>query len=182
MIRKSKEQAFDRPFERAAKWLLDRGVQPNHLTFLQIPVLAVMVWAAWNQEVWWYFGLSWAIMVLDGADGIVARVGGTQSRSGAILDASLDTLGILVVLWGATQFHPEQAWAWWSLLGLNGALYAQNVVLEEKVVTYVRGPVILAIAFPDVLWLAIIGTLVVSLWLIITRLPDTFQRFSSARP
>ncbi len=181
MLRKSKEQAFDRPFERAALWLLSKGVRPNHITFLQIPVLAVMVWAAWHGHVWWFFGLSWIVMVLDGADGIVARVGGTQSRSGAVLDASLDTLGILVVLWGATRFHPDQAWAWWSLLALNGALYAQNVVLEEKVVTYVRGPVLLAVAFPDVLWLAIVGTLLVSIWLIGTRLPATMRRVNAMR-
>ncbi len=172
-MRSSKAHAFDRPFERAARWLLAHNVRPNHLTFLQLPVLAAMIWATLQGEIWWYFGLSWVVMMLDGADGIVARVGGTQSRSGAILDASLDTLGILVVLWAATIFLPQQAWIWWLLLGLNALLYTQNVVLEDKVVSYVRGPVILASVFPDLLWLTVVGTLSVSVWLIVTRLPET---------
>lgn len=186
MAIRSKSHAFDRPFERAARWLLDRGVKPNHLTFLQIPVLVWMVLATLNDQPWLFFGLSWTIIVLDGADGIMARVGGTQSRSGAILDASLDTLGILVVLWAATVFIPAQAWAWWTLLGLNAALYVQNVIVEEKVVSYVRGPVILAIVVPDVLWLAVVGTLLITGWLILTRLPATFSAITDrgrpARP
>lgn len=183
MPERSKSHAFDRPFERAAQWLLDRGAKPNHLTFLQLPVLAWMVLATLQGNHWLFFGLSWTIIVLDGADGIMARVGGTQSRSGAILDAILDTLGILVVLWAASVFIPAQAWAWWTLVGLNAALYAQNVVVEEKVVSYVRGPVILAIVFPDVLWLAIVGTLLITVWLIVTRLPAMFGAISDrSRP
>lgn len=183
MARRLKEHAFDRPFERMARWLLDHKVRPNHLTFLQLPVLAAMVWHTLQGNIWWYFGLSWIVMALDGADGIVARVGGTQSRSGAVLDASLDTLGILVVLWAATVFLPDHSWVWWTLLGLNALLYAQNVVLEDKVVSYVRGPVILACVFPDLLWLTVIGTLSVTGWLIVTRLPDCFAAmFGRPRP
>jgi phosphatidylglycerophosphate synthase len=172
MVQRSKAHAFDRPFERVAKWLLARGIRPNHLTFLQIPVLAGMVWTTLQGQIWPFFWLSWIIMLLDGADGIVARVGGTQSRSGAIMDASLDTLGIMTVLWAATQFLPDQSWVWWSLLALNAALYAQNILLKSKVVSYVRGPVILAMVVPDLLWLTVVGTLAVTGWLIFTRLPD----------
>lgn len=171
MARRSKAHAFDRPFERMAQWMVAHGVRPNHLTFLQLPVLAGMVWSTLQSDAWTFFALSWIVMFLDGADGIVARAGGTQSRSGAILDAILDTLGILVVLWAATVFIPAQAWAWWTLLGLNALLYGQNILLEDKVVSYVRGPIILAIVFPDVLWLALVGTLAVTGWLIVTRLP-----------
>lgn len=175
MPTRSKEGNFDRPFVRIAKWLLARGVKPNHITFLQIPVFWFMIQAGMDQERYLFFGLSWLLVVLDGADGIVARVGGMASRSGAILDAVFDTASIALVLWGAILFHPDQTVIWIALFGLNVLLYLQNMVLEEKVVSYVRGPVLMAIALPDLLWLSIGGGLTIVSWLFITRLPATVR-------
>ncbi len=175
MIHRSKEGNFDRPFVTAAKWLIAHGVRPNHLTLLQLPVFIAMVDAGLELHRWWFFGLAWLLVVLDGADGIVARVGGMTSRSGAVLDAVFDTVGIAIVLWGAARFHPDQAWAWIALFGLNVALYFQNIALEEKVISYVRGPALMAVAFPDVLWLSIAGGLTIVVWLFSTRLPATVR-------
>lgn len=175
--RVSGEGTYDRRYTRLAHRLLDMGVRPNHFTLLQIPVFAGMIWAAWTDAPWWFFSLSWLVIVLDGGDGILARVGGLQSRAGAILDATMDTAGVAVVLWGASRFHPDAA-AWFLLLFvLNGALYLQNARLDEKVVSYVRGPIILTVTFPDVLVIGIAMTLLVTVFLLVVRVPATFASF-----
>jgi phosphatidylglycerophosphate synthase len=155
-LRKRNESVFDRRFVPAARWLLDRGVHPNHFTFLQVPVFAFTILAAlkgWN----WPFALTTVfVMVLDGGDGILARVGNLQSRTGAILDAVFDLAGIAILMWGATKFFPA-AEAWIMLLFLaNVLLFLQNALLGDKVISYVRGPVVGAVAFPQVLPAALV--------------------------
>lgn len=176
MPSRSKEGNFDRPFVAGAKWLIARGVKPNHITFLQIPVFYFMWQAGLDLDRYLFFGLAWLLVVLDGLDGIVARVGGMASRSGALLDAVFDTMSIALVLWGAIRFHPDQTALWIVLFGLNVLLYLQNMVLEEKVVSYVRGPVLMAIALPDLLWLSIAGGLTIVTWLLMTRVPAVGRR------
>ncbi|MFA5943672.1 MAG: CDP-alcohol phosphatidyltransferase family protein [Candidatus Thermoplasmatota archaeon] len=155
-LRKRNESVFDRRFVPTAKWLLAHGVHPNHFTFLQIPVFAFTILAAvegWN----WPFALTTVfVMILDGGDGILARVGNLQSRTGAILDAVFDLLGIALILWGCTKFFPE-AEAWIMLLLLaNGLLFLQNALLGDKAVSYIRGPMVGAVAFPQVLPAALV--------------------------
>ena len=150
-LRKRNESAFDRTFVPAARWLLARGVHPNHFTFLQVPVFAFTIVAA--VEGWhWPFALTiLLVMVLDGGDGILARVGNLQSRTGAILDAVFDLLGIAILLWGCTLFFPAQNGWIMALLLANGLLFLQNALLDDKVVSYVRGPMVGAVAFPQLL-------------------------------
>lgn len=170
-LKRKNESAFDRWFVPAAKWLLAKGVHPNHFTFLQVPVFAFTIVAAlkgWN----WPFVLTIAgVMVLDGGDGILARVGNLQSRSGAVLDAMFDTMGIAIMVWGATKFFPEVE-GWLLLLFLaNALLFLQNSVLGDKVVSYVRGPIVGAVAFPQVLLGALlVATFTVS-FLLLARTP-----------
>ena len=170
-LRRKNESAFDRRFIQAARWLLAKGVHPNHFTFLQIPVFAFTILAAlkgWN----WPFALTTIfVMVLDGGDGILARAGNLQSKTGAVLDAMFDTMGIAILIWGATQFFPEHE-GWLLLLFLaNALLFLQNSVLGDKVVSYVRGPVVGAVAFPQ----AVLGALLVATFtvtfLLLMRLP-----------
>lgn len=155
-LRKRNESAFDRTFVPAARWMLAHGVHPNHFTFLQIPVFAFTILAA--EERWaWPFALTILfVMVLDGGDGILARVGNLQSRAGAVLDATFDLLGIAILMWGCTKFFP--GWDGWimTLLLANGLLFLQNALLEDKVVSYVRGPMVGAVVFPQVLLLSLV--------------------------
>lgn len=174
------EGTYDRRYERIARRFLSAGIRPNHLTLLQIPVFAGMVWAALEGRPWWFFGLSWSVIVLDGGDGILARVGNLQSRSGAILDAAMDTTGIAVVLWGASRFHPDWTAAFLVIFLVNVLLYLQNGLLDEKVVTYVRGPIILAVTFPDVVVMAVAMTGLIGLFLLFVRLPATVRAVGRA--
>lgn len=166
--------AFDQPFESAAKWLLAKGVHPNHFTFLQIPLFAAMIWFADQGHAGWFFTLSWVVIVLDGGDGILARVGNMATPAGAVLDAVMDTIGIAVVLWGASQFFPDIAWMYFLLFLLNGILYAQNAVLEQKWVAYVRGPVMIPVVVPDTIVFAMVMAFGIALFLIAWRLRATF--------
>lgn len=170
-LRHKNESAFDRWFVPAAKWLLAKGVHPNHFTFLQVPVFAFTIVAAlrgWN----WPFVLTiLGVMVLDGGDGILARVGNLQSKSGAVLDAMFDTMGIAIMVWGATKFFPEVE-GWLLMLFLaNVLLFLQNSVLGDKVVSYVRGPVVAAVAFPQVLLGALLVATFTVTFLLLARMP-----------
>ncbi len=172
--RKRNESVFDRRFVPAARWLLARGIHPNHFTFLQVPVFAFTIWAA--VEGWaWPFSLTILfVMVLDGGDGILARVGNLQSRKGAILDAVFDTLGIALMMWGATKFFPE-ADAWIMALFLaNVLLFLQNALLEEKVVSYVRGPIVAMVPFPQLLLPALLVASFTVLFLLTVRAKRSF--------
>lgn len=170
-LRERNESAFDRLFVSAARWALAKGIHPNHLTFLQIPVFAFTIVAAvqgWN----WPFALTTLfVMLLDGGDGILARVGNLQSKTGAVLDAMFDTLGIAILLWGATLFFPD-AEGWILLLfAANVLLFLQNSVLDDKVVSYVRGPIVAAVAFPQILFGALLLASITVGFLLLVRLP-----------
>ncbi len=173
-VHKAKQGTFDAPFERLARWALAHGVHPNHLTFAQVPVFLAEVYAATQGWNWVFVGLILFIMVLDGGDGILARTGNLQSRKGAVLDSTFDTLGIAVVVWGATQFYPEAETWLFLLFLLNTLLFLQNALLEEKMVSYVRGPLILSVAWPGFLFGALLLASFLVLWLLIARLPKTF--------
>ena len=170
-LKRKNESAFDRWFVPIARWLLAKGVHPNHFTFLQVPVFAFTIVAAlegWN----WPFVLTiLGVMVLDGGDGILARVGNLQSKSGAVLDAMFDTMGIAIMVWGATQFFPEVEGWLLLLFAANVLLFLQNSVLGDKVVSYVRGPVVAAVAFPQLLLGAMIVATFTVTFLLLARMP-----------
>ena len=172
-VRRAKEHAFDRRFEAAARRLLALGVHPNHFTFLQIPVFAFQIMAAvqgWR----WSFALAMVLIItLDGGDGILARVGNLQSKTGAVLDALFDTMGILIVMWGAGQFYPELEWVFILAFFANTLLFLQNALLNHKVVAYVRGPALTAVVFPQTLWASIAVMAFILAWLLLARLPKS---------
>lgn len=179
-LRQRNESIFDRRFVPAAKWLLARGVHPNHFTFLQIPVFAFTILAAvegWN----WPFALTTVfVMVLDGGDGILARVGNLQSKTGAVLDAVFDTLGIALLMWGTTKFYPA-AEAWIMLLFLaNVLLFLQNALLGDKVVSYVRGPMVAMVAFPQLLLPALVTATIIVVFLLAMRTGRSLRALAKA--
>ncbi len=170
------EGAFDRPFEKAARWLLDHGVKPNHFTFAQIPFFALEIWAVLTDQRALFVSLIVFVILLDGGDGILARVGGLQSRAGAILDASFDTAGIAIVAWGATQFFPEVTWWLVALFIGNGLLYLQNLRLNEKVISYLRGPILTGVSFPATMLVSLTIASIIVAWELLTRLPATLRQ------
>lgn len=173
--RRQEESAFDATFTAAARWLLARGVHPNHFTFLQIPVFAFTIFAAVQQWAWPFALTTVFVMVLDGGDGILARVGGLQSKTGAVLDAMFDTLGIAILVWGTTKFFPA-AEDWLLLLFLaNVLLFLQNSLLDDKMVSYVRGPLVAAVVFPQILLGALLLNSFTVTFLLLMRIRPTIR-------
>lgn len=178
----SEQGIYDALFARPARWLLARGVHPNHLTFLQLPVFVLQILAAVQS---WRYAFAYStllIIVLDGGDGILARVGRLQTRAGAVLDSTFDTLGIAIVMWGAARFYPEQAtWLMFLFLG-NVVLFLQNALLNEKVIAYLRGPIAIAVAYPDALAGGLMVPTVVIVVLLCLRTPATLRALAQKAP
>lgn len=173
---------YDGRFARPARWLLARGVHPNHLTFLQLPVFVFQIFAAVQGWAMSFATSTILIIVLDGGDGILARVGRLQTKAGAVLDATFDTLGIAIVMWGATRFYPEES-VWLMLLFLgNIVLFLQNALLNEKVIAYLRGPIAIAVAWPDTLWGGLLIPSVVIGVLLALRAPATLRALAQKAP
>lgn len=191
-LEEGRAHASDKPFETAARWLLARGVHPNHLTFLQLPLYVFLIVCAaigsqepQPQDSAWRLAFAWMnllVPILDGGDGILARVGRLQSKSGAILDTTFDTLGIAIVMWGAAQFLPH--YALWIMLLFFGSivLFLQNALLDQKVIAYVRGPVLLAVLTPTVLPGALLLPGFITVWLILWRTPATLRALGRLVP
>lgn len=178
----TEEDVYDGAFARPARWLLAHRVHPNHVTFLQLPVFALQIVAAIHGWALPFAFSTLLIIVLDGGDGILARVGRLQTRAGAVLDSTFDTLGIAIIMWGATRFYPEEAaWLMFLFLG-NIMLFLQNALLNEKVIAYLRGPIAIAVAWPDALWGGLVVPTVVIAVLLTMRTPATLRALAQKAP
>jgi phosphatidylglycerophosphate synthase len=181
-VHEARGHESDKPFERAARWLLGHGVHPNHLTFLQLPLYVALIVCASQHWRHAFVFLNLFVPILDGGDGILARVGRMQTKMGAVLDSTFDTLGIAIVMWGATQFFPEDA-LWIMLLFLGSiVLFLQNALLEQKVIAYLRGPVLIAVLYPAVLLGALAVPAFVTAWLVLWRMPATLRALARLVP
>ena len=78
-------------------------------------------------------------------------------------------------MWGAAQFFPDfEGWFLWLFVG-NGVIYLQNALLEEKMVSYIRGPTLMAIAWPNFLVGALLTSSFIVVWIFMMRLPRTLK-------
>jgi len=175
------QDVYDGMFARPARWLLSRGVHPNHLTFLQLPVFVLQIFAAVHGWRLIFAYSTIAIIILDGGDGILARVGRLQTKAGAVLDSTFDTLGIAIVMWGATRFYPEHtSWLMFLFLG-NIVLFLQNALLNAKVIAYLRGPIAVAVAYPQTLAGGLVLPTIVITVLLVLRTPATMRALAKAQ-
>jgi phosphatidylglycerophosphate synthase len=103
-------------FARGDRFLLARGLKPNHLTIASLvtSVLSAIAFAiGWLAEGGVLFLLAG---LLDVFDGRVARAGGMTTRAGALLDSVCDRWGELLVL-GGLAFHARGGLALAAALG-----------------------------------------------------------------
>lgn len=142
----------EKRFDAVAWWFHRHGFRPDHFTYAQTPVYVVLVVAALRDEPWAFFVLTVFAVLLDGADGVLARRTGTVTRRGHLLDAFYDIVGIGVTLWAAAQMYPDAAGLPYValppieqlllvLLVINFLVYVQNEIQGTKAITYTRGPV-----------------------------------------
>jgi len=166
---------YDATLEKGARVLLAKGARPNHITFLQLPVLLLELWAAQAGLRWLFVALIGLVVLLDALDGVLARVGRLESRAGAALDALFDTLGIAVVLYGAGMFAPAFATPLMLLFFANLVLFLQNELLGTKVISYLRGPVLVGVLLPQAMPGAVVLAAAILAWLLLWRLPATLR-------
>lgn len=178
----SDETYYDGPFSRPARYLLGKGFHPNHLTFLQLPVYTLQVIAAQLGWRWVFAGLIVLVVLLDAGDGILARVGRLQSKTGAALDSLFDTMGIAIVMWGAAKFFPEATTPLMLLFFANIVLFLQNALLDEKMIAYLRGPILLAVIVPETLWAGILVPAITTGVLLVIRIPATLRALARHVP
>lgn len=135
-------------FDSLAWWLHRHGFRPDHVTFLQIPVYVAMFYAGYRagetRWLWAFFWLQGATLIIDGADGILARRTGTVTRHGHLLDAIFDIVGIGITLWTIQQHYPQYGSWLLGLLLINFLVYIQNEIQGTKSITYTRGPAVVA--------------------------------------
>lgn len=165
--------ARDKIFDAIARGLYRVGIRPNHLTLAQVPIYGLMVYEGFRGNLVLFGVYQIVIMVLDGMDGTLARRMGIASRSGAILDAVFDLAGIVLVVIVAAHIHPDYAFWLYLTLATNLALYGQNYLLDEKAVSYIRGPVVLGmyleLRWPGIFWFGIVIPLVTSVLILVIR-------------
>ena len=91
--------------EPAAAWLARLGVRPDHLTALGLLLSAIAGLAFFDG----HSRLAALLLALGGLcdllDGQVARLGGGETRFGALMDSTLDRLGESLVLLGILGFY-----------------------------------------------------------------------------
>jgi hypothetical protein len=98
-----------------------------------------------------------------------------------VLDTTFDTLGIAIIMWGATRFYPDQT-TWLMFLFLaNIILFLQNALLNEKVIAYLRGPIAIAVAYPPTLAGALVLSTIVIAVLLVLRTPATLRALVKAQ-
>lgn len=80
---------------------------PNALSIARIAAVPVLVALAWlGRET----AFTWVLvpaLLTDIADGLIARVFRLQSKLGALLDSTADTLLMLAACFGVWRLHPE---------------------------------------------------------------------------
>jgi phosphatidylglycerophosphate synthase len=172
-------QEREKVFDNMAWWLHRHKIRPDHISFLQVPVYAAMIYTGFravndNIAMIWIFGwLQVLAFLIDGADGILARRTGTVSRRGHLLDEIFDIAGIGITIWIVSMHHGDKSQWLFALLMINFFVYIQNEIQGTKSITYTRGPLTIGFVFeyyyPGVLSIGIALPLIVGVLLLFSR-------------
>lgn len=170
--------AGEKRLDRLAWRLYHLGIRPDHVTLMQVPVYLGMIYsgfaAAHDFRYLFIFGtLQILVVVLDGADGMLARRTGTATSRGHLLDSLFDITGIGITLWVASHLYPHYAQLALGLLLVNFLVYLQNEIQGTKSITYTRGPVTLGMVieywYPGLLLWAMVMPLGIGALLMLSR-------------
>lgn len=102
-------KTIDQPVRRLAGLFQRAGLTPNVVTITAFMVGCGSAMFLVTGHPWWGVLMLWLSGLLDVADGELARLSGTQSPSGALLDMILDRMTEGVVMLGLVLHMPELA-------------------------------------------------------------------------
>lgn len=100
-------------------WLARIGVTPNAITVVgTLGTVACSI--VFLGRGWWMTGALtiWALAMFDALDGLVARVGGTSSRFGAVLDSTCDRFADAAVFGSIAWYFALHDQRWMMLAAL----------------------------------------------------------------
>lgn len=110
---------FIRLLEPFSRWLARIGVTPNAITVVGTlgTVACSVIFLARG---WWMTGslAIWGLTMFDALDGLVARVGGTSSRFGAVLDSTADRFADAAVFGAIAWYFARHDQRWMLLAAL----------------------------------------------------------------
>lgn len=163
---------------------LGRVVGALHVTptVMTVTGLLVVVFASWRIAHGDLVAGGWLFLAgsaLDGLDGTVARVTGTASRRGALIDSVADRVGEIAV-WGAlaTRLALDPEWVLLCVLALGGALLtsylrakAESVDADGRAGIVGRGErvLLLTVALVTGALVPVLGALVVLIWVTVAQ-------------
>lgn len=140
----------ERFFAPLAALLVRRRVRPSHLTLLQAPVFALQLKTGLEGSLFAFWCWMAVGTILDGADGVYARLSNQVSAAGKQLDAAFDLLGIGVVLTVAAALHQDVA-VWCMLVGAANVVLFFRPARRRRAGPFNRGPIVLGLLF-EPLW------------------------------
>lgn len=176
MLRKAIYPKVEKFINPIAKFLNEKGITPNQLTFAGVVLNFVAGWI-YASGLFFLGGLVLLIAGLgDLLDGPVARVSGKTSSFGAFLDSTLDRYSDFFIFGGlALHFAKSDQGGWFVIvlgiiLGAYATSYtkarAENFIKHchvgifertERILLLALGSLILPL-LPFVLWILLIGT------------------------
>jgi len=125
---------------RLALLLRPTGISPNMVSvmslFCLIAATAAFSGLAWPVDALIGLLCMFAWHVFDGADGDLARLTGTASATGELVDGVCDYLGN-IILYVAFAIIADNAWGWWAWL-LAAAAGASHIVQTNHAETQRR--------------------------------------------
>ncbi len=132
------------PARIVTRWLANRNVRPNTVTYLSYALALLVVWLFARGSFGAGLAAAWMMTFLDTVDGKLARVTLTSSRLGGVLDHGLDLV------------HPPVWWVAWAYglaPGLNGFEWATGIVVGGYLLGRIlEGVFILSFGMEVFLW------------------------------
>ena len=129
---------LDKVFTPMAKGVLRLGLRPGHVTALALATGLGAGVALYAQLPFLAVGLLWLSGLMDVMDGSMARLSGSQSLLGAVLDVVCDRVVELGIVWALALRHPGSLV---PLLGLVSAiLLSMTVFLTTGMLAAQSGP------------------------------------------
>lgn len=127
-------------------------IHPNHISVLALIVGLLAAWATWQQWYWVALALWIGNRVLDGLDGLIARVHHKQSDFGGYLDLLLDFVVYLAIPVAFVASLPTTL-NFWAAIALTSSYVlnllswsALSAILEKR--HLVSGERLTAISMP----------------------------------